>query len=125
MNDWLIGALDTELHLLENLSIGIWPVGGKPSSGYVGELLLSCELIDEKPLSSSATLFFGLVSFLKKSEPLVDVSLWFELLLDTSKHFMLLQTVGKESQLQIYDKNNEHNLTKYYNFTSHKYGQFF
>jgi hypothetical protein len=98
----LIGALDTELHLLENLSIGKWPVGGNPNSGYVGELLLSCELIDEKPLSSSATLFFGFVSFLKKSNPFVDASLWLELLLDTSKHLIPLQTVDNdESQLQI------------------------
>jgi len=94
--------VDTELHLLETLSIGKCPVGGKPNSGYVGELLLSCELIDEKPLSSSITLFFCLVSFLKKSDPLTDVSLWFELLLETSKHFTPLQTAGKESQLQSY-----------------------
>jgi len=112
LNDWLIGALDIELHLLENLSIGKWPVGGNPNSGYVGELLLSCEPIDEKPLSSSMAMFFCLDSFLKKSVTLIDdVSLWFELLLDTSKHFIPLQAIGEESQLQSYRTTINYDLT--------------
>lgn len=31
----------------------------------------------------------------------MDASLWLELLLETSKHFIPLQTAGKESQLQF------------------------